>query len=117
MNNKDEIWRNFIIRSKNSLFNFKFFRGILATSSEEEDNANDETGKNESEKKPDDEPDDEADEAERIRRYRELLLGSESKSKKQRKGDLEFDWEGGIKEDGFNELLFNNNNKKSQFWI
>lgn len=39
------------------------------------------------------------------------------KSLKKRECDLEFDWEGGIEEEGFNELLFNSKNKsKDKKW-
>ena len=50
-------------------------------------------------------------ESDRIKLYRELLLNSDSKTKKKRDGDLEFSWEGGMEEEGFNSLLFNS--KKS----
>ena len=52
-------------------------------------------------------------ESDRIRQYRELLLNSDSGTKKKRDGDLEFSWEGGMEEEGFSSLLFNS--KKSNF--
>lgn len=98
------------------------YRGILATSSEEEDNDDEEEErkaetKKEEEKKKEKESDQPVSEEERIRRFREMLLGAEaakSKPKKNRDADLEFDWEGGaIKEDGFDEELFDGGDKKS----
>lgn len=84
------------------------FKGILATSSEEEDDEEEEeeAKNNVSEEKKTSNK--EETEEERIKRFRELLLGSDKKSKsKKRDGDMEFDWEGGdIKEDGFDDLLF-----------
>ncbi len=46
------------------------------------------------------------DEEERIKKFRELLLGNESKKNKKRDVDLEFAWEGGMKEEGFDDALF-----------
>lgn len=122
-------------KSLKDYFNLKFllnlkitsntiYRGILATSSEEEDNDDDDEeeerkaeAKKEEEKKKEKESDQPVSEEERIRRFREMLLGAEaakSKPKKNRDADLEFDWEGGaIKEDGFDEELFDGGDKKS----
>lgn len=98
------------------------FKNILATSSseEEEDEADEENKKEvevkgkakkeslvknkaETNKKSNTDP-----EEEKIMKYRELLLGADKKkSFKDREGDLEISWEGGMEEEGFNDLLFN----------
>jgi hypothetical protein len=99
-------------------------KNLIATSSEEEDNEDEllqeKTSNNKKEtkedkkkknekavKEKDDEPKDE--EENRIKIYRELLLGADNKKNKKHKdgGGLEFSWEGGMEEEGFNELLFN----------
>ncbi len=99
-------------------------KNLIATSSEEEDNdddteetkpqVNNKKEKNEKKKKDEkakdkdnDEPKDE--EEKRIKMYRELLLGADNKKNKKHKdgGGIEFSWEGGMEEEGFNELLFN----------
>ena len=46
------------------------------------------------------------DDDERIKKFRELLLGSDSKKNKKRDVDMEFAWEGGMKEEGFDDALF-----------
>lgn len=100
------------------------FKNILATSSEEEDEESEpEQQKLEAAKKIDDaknkieEKSDEKDtENDRIKKYREILLGSGQKSKKAREADLEFSWEGGIEEEGFNDLLFNSKKSKLLFY-
>ena len=45
------------------------------------------------------------------------MLGSGQKSKKAREADLEFSWEGGIEEEGFNDLLFNSKKSKLLFCL
>jgi hypothetical protein len=62
--------------------------------------------------KKDENNDDE--EENRLNKYRKLLLGSDSGPKaksKNREGDLEFSWDGGMQDEGFNELMFNSNPK------
>jgi hypothetical protein len=107
-------------------------KNLIATSSEEEDNDDEEVeqqvkNKKESNEKKkndaktsknkDDEPKDE--EEKRIRMYRELLLGADDKKNKKHKdgGGLEFSWEGGMEEEGFNELLFNKKSKINVYFL
>lgn len=92
------------------------FRGIIATSSEEEDEDDDadDPVQVKQKEKPDEKKENgtkKDEEDERLRKYRELLLGVEAKSKKSRDADLEFSWEGGIKENGFDDSLFDSKRK------
>lgn len=93
-------------------------RGILATSSEEDEDeeAEDKAEREDIKIKEAEQTKNQTEsEDQRIKRYRELLLGVDKKSstRKQREGDLEFDWEGGdLKEEGFNELLFDRKKSK-----
>jgi hypothetical protein len=109
------------------------FNGILAMSSEEEDEGDHEEATKEevkikeTEKLPLKSKDEDfskksnkkgaknTKDSEKIRQYRELLFNSSSKSEKKREGDLEFSWEGGMEEEGFNSLLFDS--KKSKNYI
>ena len=106
------------------------FNGILAMSSEEEDESDHEEVlkddvKNKEPEKVMVKPKEETlankskktsakngKESEQIRQYRELLFNSGVKSEKKREGDLEFSWEGGMEEEGFNSLLFDSKKSK-----
>ena len=107
------------------------FNNILAMSSEEEDEVEEEQEENVDEKKkltkislkeskkellskPSKKNKKNSD-ADKIKEYKELLLNSGGKSNKKRDGDLEFSWEGGMEEEGFNSLLFDS--KKSNIII
>jgi hypothetical protein len=94
------------------------FNHILATSSEEEDNHNENNideialrKKRRQAKKSNGSEDKEEvavgdEEDERLRKYKALLFGADTRPKKSRDADMEFSWEGGMEEqDGFNDLM------------
>ncbi|CAF0935309.1 unnamed protein product [Brachionus calyciflorus] len=77
------------------------FKNLIATSSDEDSEAEEDLDEK---KKVDVKNDDVSDEEEnRIKKYKELLLGVEKKSRKNRECDLEFDWDGGIRNSSSDE--------------
>ena len=102
------------------------FNRILATSSDEDDADNENNideigskgniklGKKTKKKKICSNVGEGADEDEDgLNQYKRILFSADTKQKKTRDADLEFSWEGGMEEEGFNSLLFKEENSKS----
>jgi len=96
------------------------FKQILASSESENDDDDEEETKDGSEKDhaSEEEDEDEDEEEKKMRKYRNLLLGLDDKSKSKRESGLEFNWGDGVEDsagsDDDDDLLVNNKKKTEE---